>query len=46
MKLKDFFELIQFNKIKHPLDFDYAITNTQWILAMHKSAETKKIWEI
>jgi predicted dehydrogenase len=45
-ELKDFFELISLNKIQHSLDFDYAITNTQWMLAMHKSAETQKIWEI
>jgi len=45
-ELKDFFELIRLNKTQHPLDFEYAIINTQWMLAMHKSAETKKIWEI
>lgn len=45
-ELKDFFELIQLNQIHHPLDFDYSITNTQWMLAIHKSAETQKAWEI
>lgn len=45
-ELKDFFELIRLNKIQHSLDFDYSITNTQWMLAMHKSAETQKTWEI
>lgn len=44
-ELKDFLNLINTNKINHPLDFDCAVTNTQWILAMHKSAETKMIWE-
>lgn len=45
-ELKDFFELIRLNRTQHSLDFDYAITNAQWMLAMHKSAEMKKIWEI
>jgi len=45
-ELKDFFELIRLNQIHHPLDFDYAITNTQWMLGIHKSAETKKTWAI
>lgn len=45
-ELKDFFELIRLNKIQHSLDFDYAITNTKWMLALHKSAETQKAWEI
>ena len=45
-ELKDFFELIRLNKIQHPLDFDYAINNTKWMLAIHKSAETQKTWEI
>ena len=45
-ELNDFFELIRLNKIQHSLDFDYAITNTRWMLAIHKSAETQKVWEI
>jgi predicted dehydrogenase len=45
-ELKDFFELIRLNKIQHSLDFDYAYVHTQWMLAMHKSAETQRIWEI
>lgn len=45
-ELKDFLELISLSKIDHPLDFEYSINNTKWLLAMHKSAETQKIWEI
>ena len=45
-ELKDFFELIRLNKTQHPLDFEYSITNTKWMMAMHKSAETQRIWEI
>ncbi len=44
-ELIDFLDLINSNKINHPLDFDYAVTNTQWMLSIHKSAEKETQWE-
>lgn len=44
-ELKDFLNLIKNNKINHPLDFDCALINTQWMLSMHKSAEKEIKWE-
>lgn len=44
-ELKDFLELIRSGQTKHPLDFDYAIKNCEWILKMHKSSEKSELWE-
>lgn len=44
-ELKDFLSLVKANKINHSLDFNCAITNTQWMLSMHKSAEKEAKWE-
>ena len=44
-ELTDFLHLIRLNKFQHSLDLNYAITNTKWMLAMHKSAETNSKWE-
>jgi len=44
-ELKDFLNLINSNKITHPLDFDCAVTNTRWMLSIHKSAEKETQWE-
>jgi predicted dehydrogenase len=44
-EIKDFFNLIHSNRITHPLDFDYAVANTRWMLSIHKSAEKETQWE-
>lgn len=44
-EVKDFFNLIDNNKIKHSLDFNYALLHTNLLLKMHESAKnTKEIY--
>ena len=35
-EMKDFLNLVSQKKLKHSLDFDYAVSNTKLILKMHK----------
>lgn len=40
-ELKDFFELINCNQTRHPLDMEYAFLNTRLLLKMHQSSKKK-----
>lgn len=44
-ELRAFFDLIEKNQTKHPLDLQYAIMNTRWMLGMHQSSKQKSVWE-
>jgi predicted dehydrogenase len=43
-ELEYFLKLIEDKQHNHPLDFDYALNNTEWMLKMHKSSENQYIW--
>jgi predicted dehydrogenase len=44
-ELTDFLKLVKGEKTENPLDFNYSLINTEWMLAMHHSSKNGRKWE-